>query len=105
MKTKPKEVRLLGVMYKVVYFDDIKRFDLGAVGYIDYESRVIGIWEKLNIRDTWQCIIHEALHGISNDFHMDWLEKCHDDDIDRLALLLINFIEENILNGERHNKR
>jgi len=54
---RPKEIRIAGKRFKIIYQDDLEDF-----GRFDYENQLIIIRSTLNQREIYQTIIHEAFH-------------------------------------------
>lgn len=110
---KPKELKILGVTYSVEYVDNPAEVDIfkreSLWGQIDYWTRSIRIYDKnSSIEDIWHNIIHEALHGMIAELHLETYftksNSYHDQahrDLDRLSLAVRDFLFSNgILKGE-----
>jgi hypothetical protein len=102
MKEKPESLNILGVPYKVIYcehhtdVDVFKRESLS--GSIDHWTKTIRIHDNERpIEDKWETILHEVLHGIAAELHLEFLSKCSDDELDLLALALNDFLFRNDL--------
>ena len=92
---KPTKINILGCEYSVKYCDkpsDVDIFKRKSLwGQIDYWTRTIRIYDNgRKLQDIWQSIMHEILHGISEQMRIksikdgdtvDQVEK----DIDLLA--------------------
>jgi hypothetical protein len=102
MQTKPKTVNICGITYSVTYVDrpsdvDVqKRYSL--LGQTDYWTRTIRIYDdgKLSSAHLWQVLLHEILHAIGYDLHIEMLrdEKNHDQ-LDLIATALMDTFVRN----------
>lgn len=68
---KPKEINILGKIYKIIYVDNPAEVDIhrreSLWGQVDYWTRTIRIYDNgRNIEDIWESIIHESLHAIAS---------------------------------------
>lgn len=101
----PKTINILGIIYKIEYTD--KPSDVDAEkrqslwGQIDYWTRIIRVYTKDRTKeDIWVTLIHEILHGLSNQLHLD-LEERGDGEteetnlIDVLAHTLFDTLQRN----------
>jgi len=95
----PDSVNILGVQYTIEYCDNPAEVDLhkrkSLWGQIDYWTRTIRVYNNDRPRpDVWQTILHEVIHAIVDALHMDVLAD-KEDDVDLLALALMDVLERN----------
>jgi hypothetical protein len=95
----PEEVNILGVVYRIEYTAEVLKDgtddDVAALGHIDYVNRVIRVFEEGRQRgDVWSTIIHEIVHGITEDIKIRSLSENHDD-LERLAVCLTDTLIRN----------
>lgn len=102
----PKEVNILGIRYSITYVDNPAEVDRDGRrslwGQIDYWTRTMRVYaNERPTEDVWQTILHEVLHGIVTDLHLETLEgQDNDDTVDILALALMDvLIRNDWLNG------
>jgi len=97
----PNEVNVLGIRYSITYVDNPAEVDRdrrkSLWGQIDFWTRAIRIYaNKRPAQDVWQTILHEVLHAIVSDLHLDKFEGQDDDDtVDVLALALMDVFIRN----------
>lgn len=72
---KPKKVNILGKEYSIKYVNNPAEVDRNQReslwGQIDYWKREIRIYGSRKIQDIWDTIIHEILHGIDEELHLE----------------------------------
>ena len=67
-------------------------------GQIDFNKRSIRVYDDGTVpeEDVWQTLLHEILHGIAYDLHIDLFEgKREHDDMDLIALALTDTLFRN----------
>lgn len=99
---KPKSVNILGKEYQVIYCDKPSEVDIfkreGLWGQIDFWTRSIRVFDNGNTeQDVLQILIHEILHGIVADLHINTIKNAGDAEevIDLLALALADVMTRN----------
>lgn len=102
-KYKPKQINILGKIYKVKYcknpvdVDSEKRESLW--GQIDFWERIIRIYDNGRQKaDIFESIMHEVFHGIVSELKiksLDPKDKEKHDDLDRLAVALTDTLFRN----------
>ena len=75
MDMKPSSVNIFGREYKIEYVDRPSDVDIykreSLWGQIDYWTRTIRIYDNgRNLEDIFETIIHEVLHGISEEMEL-----------------------------------
>ena len=99
--SRPDRINILGIIYTVEYVDKPSEVDVyhrsSLWGQIDFWTRSIRVFsDGVGETDIWQIIMHEVLHGIANLLHLDvLLEEQHHDDLDVLALALVDVLTRN----------
>lgn len=100
MIEKPTTINILGTVYKVKYKDKPSDVDLfkrqSLWGQVDYWTRTIRVYDNDNpVQDVWHTILHEVLHAIASELHVD--EKFSDEDelVDLVALALVDVLVRN----------
>lgn len=73
---KPKKVNILGKEYSITYVKNPVNVDMqkrtSLWGQIDYWKREIRVYDNgRKIHDVWDTIIHEILHGIDEELHLE----------------------------------
>lgn len=103
---KPDNINILGINYKIQYCSNPAEVDIfkreSLWGQIDYWTRTIRVYDNERpIEDLWQTIIHEVLHGISDQLHLKvFADSANHDELDIIALAITDFlIRNNLLNG------
>ncbi len=100
---KPDKVNILGKEYSITYCDSPVEVDLyhrdSIWGQIDYWTRSIRIYSKdLGDEDIFHTILHEVLHGITEELHLDCFDsndaKKHKE-LDLVALALTDVFFRN----------
>ena len=96
---RPKNINILGVVYKVTYVDKPSDVDIykreSLWGQIDYWTRTIRIYDNDRPgEDVWHAIFHEIIHGIQVALNIKSLKDA-EDDIDVLSLALADVIFRN----------
>lgn len=94
----PSEVEILGVPYTIEYSKTpiALEDEQAVVGFIDFENRVLKIYDDGNVEGILIRILHEVLHGIGNLMHVPLLiNEETDDDADRIALALAGVLIKN----------
>lgn len=98
----PNKVNILGVEYKIFYFDKPSEVDIykreSFWGQIDYWTRTIRIYNngKRPNEDIWQTIFHEVIHGIAEALSLKSIKKDENhDELDVLALAITDVIFRN----------
>ena len=97
---KPKSVNILGITYSIEYVNNPSDVDINhresLWGQIDYWTRRIRILDNgRNIEDIWIALIHEVLHGISESLKLTLRNTDQHDDLDLLALALMDVFFRN----------
>lgn len=99
--SRPDSVIILGKRYEITYTDKPSDVDIyqreSMWGQIDLWTRTIRIYDnRRSIEDLWETILHEVLHGIVIELNIKTLDgDDHEDDIDILALALMNVMFSN----------
>ena len=94
-------ITILGITHKILYFDSPSEVDIvkreSLWGQVDHWTRTIRIYNNgMTDEDILHIILHEILHAIGEILHIEYLaEEENDDDIDLLALALMNVLIEN----------
>jgi len=98
---KQYNIDICGIPYKVKYVDHCSKVNPRSPkpiqGEIDLWNREITIVDNdRSAQDIWQTILHEILHGIGYDFHLEMLEnELNHDQLDMLALAFMDFLFRN----------
>jgi len=96
---KPGTVNICGIPYAVEYVDHaakVTKEPRPSFGEIDLVRREIRILDKDRpVQAVWHTLIHEALHGISRDLHLVIGDESYHDQLDQLALALMDFLFRN----------
>ncbi len=97
---KPKEVIILGIPYKIEYFDkpsDVDIYKRNSIwGAIDYWTRTIRVYDGGQpVEDLWVTIIHEVFHGIAEQLNMSLNGKENHDELGILAMALTDVLFRN----------
>jgi len=99
--SRPDSVIILGKRYQIEYTDTPSNVDIyrreSLWGQIDLWTRTIRVYDnRRSIEDLWETILHEVLHGIVIELNIKALDgDSHEDDIDILALALMNVMFSN----------
>jgi len=99
--SRPDSVNILGKRYQIEYTDTPSNVDIyrreSLWGQIDLWTRTIHVYDnRRSIEDLWETILHEVLHGIVIELNIKALDgDSHEDDIDILALALMNVMFSN----------
>ena len=99
--SRPDSVIILGKRYEITYTDKPSDVDIyqrrSLWGQIDLWTRTIRVYDnRRSIEDLWETILHEVLHGIVIELNIKALDgDSHEDDIDILALALMNVMFSN----------
>ncbi len=101
----PDKINLLGKVYTISYVDkpsDVDIFKRSSLwGQIDYWTKTIRIYKKddFPIEEIFQTLLHEILHGIIAELHLQDLikdDKSHKEEpIDLLSMALADFLSRN----------
>jgi hypothetical protein len=107
LNSRPTKVKILLHEYTITYVDKPSDVDIAGReslwGQIDYWTRTIRIYDNKTQRaDILHGLLHEILHGITEELHVDILkyipgtegQKAHDA-IDLLALGLADVLLDN----------
>jgi hypothetical protein len=97
---RPPSINILGKTYVVTYVANPADVDLhhrqSLWGQIDYWTRTIRIYDnKTPDADILQVLLHETLHGIVSELHMDDEKVGDEDTVDILALALADVLVRN----------
>lgn len=94
----PKKLTILGIPFKVIYFDDGNRVDSNDSKYLygqlcndDGTMRVLR--GKRPIEDIWQTIWHEVIHSITGQLGSH--RKMTEADVDALSTAINDFMWRN----------
>ncbi len=94
----PKKLTILGIPFKVIYFDDGNRVDSKDDKYLygqlcndDGTMRVLR--GKRPIEDIWQTIWHEVIHSITGQLGSH--RKMTEADVDALSTAINDFMWRN----------
>jgi len=76
MKKKPDKINILGREYTIKYFNKPSEVDRNGRksvwGQIDYWERQIRVYDnKTTLQDIWDTIIHETLHSLIDELHLN----------------------------------
>jgi len=98
----PDSIDILGIEYSVEYMDKPSDVDIykreSLWGQVDYWTRSIRVYvgEGRPLVDTWQTLVHEVVHAICSQLNIEALQgEDHNDDVDLLALGLVNVLFAN----------
>jgi hypothetical protein len=98
---KPKEVNILGIVYRVEYVDkpsDVDIFKRDSLwGQIDYWTRTIRIYDhQRTVEDLWETVMHEVLHGIAYALKLKMLsDEANHDELGILSVALMDTLFRN----------
>lgn len=97
---KPDRVNILGIEYSILYVNPPPEVDVfkrqSLWGQIDYWTRTIRIYENdRKSEDIFQTIIHEVIHGISEELKLVLMLPEHHDDLDILSIALADVLFRN----------
>lgn len=105
MNRRPHSVNILGSQYSIRYFDkpsDVDMFHRSSLwGQCDFWTRGIRIYDDGNLSDSdvFQTILHEVIHAIAEGLNLkwlgDWKDKDKHDELDLLALALVDTFTRN----------
>ena len=91
----PKKINIGGIIYDVEFVkkadDELNKFNL--YGNIDFVDCKIKIADGINNQMKEVTLIHEVLHGIAQNYSMDFKE----DEIERLSNGIYQVLKENNL--------
>jgi hypothetical protein len=92
----PNKVKIGGLDYNIKESDVIVIDDkCNYGGVIRYQLGLIEIKKDMSITQKEQAFIHEILHGITDDRHIELEEDKEEDIIDSFASGLLAFIKDN----------
>jgi hypothetical protein len=99
----PKQVVILGKTYSITYCDKPSEVDIfkrdSLWGQVDYWTRSIRIYaNSLGDEDIFHNILHEILHAITVDLHLDCFDQNDQqkhDELDLVALALTDTLFRN----------
>lgn len=97
---KPRKVNILGIEYSITYVDNPSEVDIykrtSMWGQIDYWTRTIRIYDNGRpVEDVFQSVMHEVLHGISEELKLRLSKDENHDELDILALALTDVFFRN----------
>lgn len=99
----PTSINILGTVYEITYFEKAHDVDFmkrkAHSGAIDYWDKKINIHNSGNHVEMWKTIMHEILHGISEEANIKMLDN--DDnhsELDLLSKVLVDIIIRNEIN-------
>lgn len=97
---RPDSVNILGIEYKILYFDKPSEVDRNnrqsLWGQIDYWERIIRVYDNnSNEGDVWQTLMHEILHGISDSLKLKLNDEEMHEELDLLSLALTDVLFRN----------
>jgi len=96
---KPGTVNICGIPYTVEYVDHVAKVTKEprpCSGGIDLVKREIRILDKDRpVQAVWHTLLHETLHGISRDLYLVIGDESYHDQLDQLALALMDFLFRN----------
>lgn len=95
---KPKEINILGKVYKIEYCDNPANVDIhkrkSLWGQIDFWTHTIRIYDNnSSIQEVWDSIIHEVIHGIAEELKLKKLTKDDEESEDTVALLAMGLAD------------
>ena len=94
MYNRPFIVNICGIVYSIEYVDKPSEVDIykreSLWGQIDYWTQSIRIYDNgRNNAEVWESLIHEILHGISENLKLKSLQnRDNHDDLAVLALAI-----------------
>jgi len=101
---KPESLNILGIQYKILYFDKIQDVDIHEsellCGQCDYRHHTIRVYNCESINCVWETIWHEVLHAISDRLHFENIgdaDKKKHDELDILSMALTDILFRNNL--------
>jgi len=74
---RPKTIKVLNAVYTIDYHDTLELNDEPAYGICDYDKKIISIatgCHELIMRET---ILHELIHAIDLEYHIDTADDEH----------------------------
>lgn len=101
---KPDSVNILGKTYKIEYVDKPSDVDIykreSLWGQIDYWTRTIRVYaHERTSEDVFETLVHEILHGISDELKLPNLGKHNDqkcnDELNILSVALADTFTRN----------
>lgn len=99
----PTKINILGVEYEIIYVDKPSEVDIyqrqSLWGQIDFWTRTIRIYENgRQVTDLWQSLMHEIIHGISQQLKIEVLNgDANEKYVDLLATGLVDTLFRNRL--------
>ena len=98
----PEKINILGIEYSVTYVDKPSEVDIhhrkSLWGQVDYWTRTIRVYNKGRPKeDIWGTIIHEVLHAIDEQLHLNLFEG--DEGHDTLDILELALTDTFFRNG------
>lgn len=100
---KPQRVNVLGKEYSITYVDNPAEVDLekrrSLWGQVDYWTRTIRVYDNgRTLEDLWETIVHEVIHIIGDDLHIEGISGKSDqveEAVDLLGLALTDVLFRN----------
>ena len=105
----PKRINILGIIYTIEYVEKPSDVDIekrsSLWGQIDYWTRTIRIYTKNRTKeDIWVTLLHEILHGISDQLNLNLEEKGNDDDATSPETTLVNLLSSGLFDTLTRNR-
>ncbi len=100
---KPMQVNVLGKQYSITYVDNPAEVDLhkrkSLWGQVDYWTRTIRVYDNgRTIEDLWETILHEIVHIVGDELHLNGIGGESDqveETVDLLGLALTDVLFRN----------
>ena len=97
---KPDSVNILGITYSIEYVDKPSDVDIykreSMWGQIDFWTRSIRIYDNGRpTEDVFETVLHEVIHGISEELKLNSLQNDGHDNLSLLSLALSDVLFRN----------
>lgn len=91
----PKQIRIGGIDYDVVYEDRLNNGVNLIYGHIDHDKALIRIAKDLQTKQgEFQTLLHEVIHGITHHYDLD-LGDNEEDIVDKIAKGIFMVMQDN----------
>lgn len=102
--TIPDKVKIGGIMFDVVFQDEISEREKEIDGRIIYDKQIIRIKSGMAKEYTESVFLHEVLHGIVIQFQIDFGDN-EERNIERLAYAIYQVLKDNDIDFRRKRER
>ena len=97
---KPTKISILGIDHTIIYVEKPSDVDVHGrevlMGQIDYWTRTIRVHDDgRDIKDVWQILFHEILHGIAESLDLALGKEKHHAELDILSLAVCDTLIRN----------